>query len=160
MKIYLATDHAGFQLKEKIKSFLSKEGHYVEDFGAYKYEESDDYPDFISKAAEAVSKNPEDKAIILGASGQGEAIVANKFKGIKAAVYYGSQADDPYEIVMLSRLHNNANILSLGAKFLTEQQALEAVKIWLDTPFDGGPGGERHVRRINKIREIEDLTKR
>lgn len=152
MKIYLASDHAGFELKEKIKSYLKKEGHEVEDFGAYEFEESDDYPDLISKAAQAVSDDPGGRGIILGSSGQGEAIVANKFKGIRAVVYYGP----PEEIITLSRIHNNANILSLGARFLTESQALDAVKIWLETPFDGGPGGERHIRRINKISSIEN----
>lgn len=146
--IYLATDHAGFELKEKIKSFLAKEGYEVQDFGAYTLDPEDDYPDFISKAAEAVSKNPQDKAIILGGSGQGEAIVANKFPGVRAAVYYGGQTEMP----KLTREHNDTNILSLGARFLTEEDAFKAVKLFLDTPFSNQ---ERHNKRINKIREFE-----
>lgn len=149
MTIYLATDHAGFALKEKVKEFLIKQDYKVEDCGAYEFDKNDDYPDFIGKVGEAVSKNPdEDKAIIFGLSGQGEAIVANKFKNVRAAVYYGG----PNEIVSLSRKHNNANVLSLGARFLSEEQAIDAVKIWLNTPFENE---ERHLRRVNKIKEIE-----
>ncbi len=149
MKIYLATDHAGFELKEKIKSYLSKKGYEIEDCGALSFDQSDDYPDFISKAAEAVSKDPENsKAIILGASGQGEAIVANKFKNVRAIVFYGGLN----KLISLSRQHNNANVLSLGARFLTDQEALDAVQLWLDTPFENE---ERHVRRIEKIKELE-----
>ena len=129
--IYLATDHAGFELKEKVKEFLKKEGHEVEDCGAYAYDAEDDYPDFISKAAEAVSKNPENKAIILGGSGQGEAMVANKFPNIRCAVYYGGQSEMP----KLTREHNDSNILSLGARFLNAEDATQAVKLFLDTPF-------------------------
>ncbi len=146
--IYLATDHAGFELKEKIKEFLSQEGYEVEDFGAHKIDENDDYPDFISQAADAVSKNPTDKAIILGGSGQGEAIVANKFPNVRAAVYYGKLEQMP----VLTRQHNDANILSLGARFLDEQEAIEAVKLFLKTAFTNE---ERHIRRIEKIRCIE-----
>ncbi len=146
--IYLATDHAGFQLKEKIKEFLMKSGYQVQDCGAYQFDQRDDYPDFISKAAERVSKNPEDNAIILGASGQGEAIVANKYENVRAIVYYGGLSDMP----SLTRLHNNANILSLGARFLTADEAIAAVKLFLTTPFSNE---ERHIRRIEKIEKIE-----
>lgn len=148
MKIYLASDHAGFELKEKVKEFLKGEGYEVEDMGADTFDKDDDYPDFISKAAEAVSKNPGDKAIVLGGSGQGEAIVANKFPLIRAAVYYGGSMD----IIKLSREHNDINVLSLGARFLTEEEALGAVKLWIDTQFTGE---ERHVRRLKKIQGIE-----
>jgi len=146
--IYLATDHAGFELKEKIKWFLKKEGYEVEDFGAYSLDLKDDYPDFISKAAEAVSKNPGSKAIIFGGSGQGEAMVANKYPNVRAAVYYGGAGQMPVVI----RQHNDANILSLGARFLTEDQAVAAVKLFLETPF---VNEERHKRRIAKIKKIE-----
>ncbi|MDP3733312.1 MAG: RpiB/LacA/LacB family sugar-phosphate isomerase [Candidatus Daviesbacteria bacterium] len=145
--IYLASDHAGFELKEKVKEFLEKEGYEVEDCGAYELNPVDDYPDFISKAAEAVSKDPESKAIIFGGSGQGEAIVANKFSNVRAAVFYGNA-----DMVSLTREHNDANILSLGARFLTEDEVFEAVKLWLETPFTEE---ERHVRRIEKIKKIE-----
>ncbi len=147
--IYLASDHAGFELKEKVKEFLEKEGLKVEDCGAYELNPSDDYPDFISKAAEAVSKDPKSKAIILGGSGQGEAIVANKFPNVRAAVFYGNA-----DMIPLTREHNDANILSLGARFLTEDEAFEAVKLWLETPFTEE---ERHVRRIEKIKKIEHV---
>ncbi|MDD5415643.1 MAG: RpiB/LacA/LacB family sugar-phosphate isomerase [Candidatus Daviesbacteria bacterium] len=147
--IYLATDHAGFELKEKIKEFLKKAGYEVEDFGANTFDPEDDYPDFISKAAEAVSKNPSSRAIILGGSGQGEAMVANKFPNVRAAVYYGSAEQIPG----LTRQHNDSNVLSLGARFLKEDTAIEAVKLFLQTPFSNE---ERHTRRIEKIKKIEE----
>ena len=147
--VYLATDHAGFELKEKVKEFLKKEGHEVEDCGAYSYDKSDDYPDFISKAAEAVSKDPQSKAIILGGSGQGEAMVANKFPNVRAPVYCGRSEEMP----VLTRQHNDANVLSLGARFLTEEEVIKAVKLFLQTTFSNE---ERHVRRIEKIKEIEE----
>lgn len=146
--VYLATDHAGFELKEKIKEFLQKEGYEVKDFGAYQYDQDDDYPDFISKAAGAVSKNPENKAIVLGSSGQGEAMVANKFPNVRAAVFYGD-----LDMIPLIREHNDANILSIGARFLTEDEAIEATKLFLETPFTNE---ERHARRIEKIKTIEE----
>lgn len=148
MKIYLATDHAGFELKEKIKESLLKEGFKVEDFGAYSLDPEDDYPDFISKAAKAISEDPESKAIVLGGSGQGEAIVANKFPNVRAAVYYGSVEQIP----SLARQHNNSNVLSLGARFLKEEDAIKAVRLFLDTAFTNK---ERHARRIEKIKKIE-----
>ena len=147
MKVYLATDHAGFELKEKIKGFLSKEGYEVEDCGAFGYDAEDDYPDFISKAAKAISSNPQDKAIILGGSGQGEAMVANKFPNVRAAVYYGNIEEMP----SLTRQHNDSNILSLGARFLDEEKACKTVKLFLETPFTNE---ERHIRRIKKIEEL------
>lgn len=143
--IYLATDHRGFQLKEKIKGWLKEWGYQYEDMGAFEYNESDDYPDFISKAAEKVSQDPENsKAIILGGSGQGEAMVANRYKGVRAVVFYGGTE----EVIKMSREHNNANILSLGASFLDEEIVKKAVKLWLETPFSGEG---RHIRRISKI---------
>lgn len=150
MKVYLATDHAGFELKEKVKEFLQKEGYEVEDCGATILDPEDDYPDFISKAAEAVSKNPEeDRAIIFGGSGQGEVIVANKFPNVRAAVYYGKADQMP----SLTRQHNDSNILSIGARFLTAEEAEAAIKLFLETPFSEE---ERHVRRIEKIKKIEE----
>lgn len=146
--VYLATDHAGFELKEKIKEFLREEGYEVEDFGAYEFDRDDDYPDFISKAAQSVSKNPTNMAIVLGGSGQGEAMVANKYPGVRAVVYYGN-----IDIIPLAREHNNANVLSLGARFITEDEAEEAVRMFLETPFTEE---ERHVRRIEKIKKVEE----
>ncbi len=144
MKVFLGSDHAGFELKSKLSVFLKELGYEVEDFGAHLYEPLDDYPDFIRPVAEAVAKNPETRGIILGGSGQGEAIVANRVPGVRTAVYYGGAVD----IAVLSREHNDANILSLGARFVEEREAKEVVRIWLETPFSGD---ERHVRRIKKI---------
>ena len=143
-KIFLGADHAGYDLKEEVKRFLQKEGYDVEDKGAYKNDHDDDYPDFIVPVAKAVAKNKNSKGIVFGASGQGEAIAANKVKGIRAALYYGNNID----IVKLSRTHNDANILSLGARFLAKKEALEAVKLWLNTGFSSE---KRHTRRIKKL---------
>lgn len=113
--------------------------------GAFKYSKDDDYPDFIHKAAEKVSADPENsKAIILGGSGQGEAMVANRYKGVRAAVYYGNSE----EMIKMSREHNDANVLSLGTSFLSEEATKSAIKLWLDTPFSGD---ERHKRRLVKF---------
>lgn len=152
MKIYLATDHAGFELKEKIKKFLIKEGHQVEDLGAFSYDANDDYPRFMHPVAKAVGQcSPSTSSgskqcfgIVLGGSGQGEAMVANRYKGVRAAVLYSYNK----EIIKLSRQHNNANVLALGARFLSTRKALKAIKLWLETPFSGE---ERHQRRIGMI---------
>ena len=143
MKIFLATDHAGFELKEFLKESLVQKGFTVDDQGAYQYDANDDYPDFIIPVAWKVSSDVGSRGIILGGSGQGEAIVANKIKGVRAAVYYGG----PMEIVELSRLHNDANILSLGARFLDKNKAFEVVIDWLSIDFEEG----RHIRRLKKI---------
>lgn len=152
MIIYLAADHAGFALKEKIKIALRTDGYQVEDEGAFQLTPGDDYPDFISIVGKQVAANPtESRGIILGASGEGEAMVANRFPGVRAAVYYGGEE----QIIILSREHNDANVLALGAKFLDEATALRAVKRWLATDFSGD---ERHVRRIKKIdRPTEEI---
>ena len=147
-KIFLGADHAGYNLKEEVKKFLQKEGYDVEDKGAYKNDHDDDYPDFIIPVAKAVAKNKNSKGVVFGASGQGEAIVANKIKGVRAALYYGGNPD----IVKLSRTHNNANILSLGTRFLSKDEAIEAVKIWLETGFSNE---KRHARRVKKINAIQ-----
>ncbi len=147
MKIFIGTDHAGFELKQKLVSFLEELDHEVEDMGAYELNKEDDYPDFIVPVAEAVSKDLQSKGIILGGSGQGEAIVANRTKGARTVVYYGG----PIDIVRLSREHNDANILSLGARFITENEAKDVIKLWLETEFNGE---ERHKRRLKKIDNI------
>ena len=166
MKIYLGTDHAGFELKEKIKSYLLEKNFQVEDCGAFEFDKNDDFPDFIGKVGEVISKDPENsRGIIFGGSGQAEMMLANKYKNVRCALFYslaipistvdatGTKSNDPYEIIKLTRLHNNANILSLGSRFLKTEEAIKAVEIWLKIPFSND---ERHIRRINKIKEIEN----
>ncbi|MBP9856124.1 MAG: RpiB/LacA/LacB family sugar-phosphate isomerase [Candidatus Pacebacteria bacterium] len=145
MKIYLGADHAGFNLKEKIKGYLRGAGYMIEDQGAFILDPADDYPDFVTPVAKQVSAEPNEVlGIIVGGTGQGEAMAANRLPQVRATVYYGGQE----EIVKLSREHNNANILSLGARFLGEEEALEAVKMWLATAYTND---ERHERRLKKI---------
>ena len=146
MKIHLATDHAGLELKEKVKLYLSDLDYEVIDHGAYEYDALDDYPDFIFPCANAVSNDPESKGIILGGSGQGEAMAANRVKGVRAAVFYNG----PDEIIKLSRQHNNSNILSLGARFISIEEIYKVIEVWLSTDFESG----RHQRRIEKLDEI------
>jgi ribose 5-phosphate isomerase B len=141
-KIVLATDHAGFELKEHVKNMLLNKGIEIKDFGAYSYDSQDDYPDFILPAAQYIADN-NFVGIIFGGSGQGEAIAANRIKGIRAAVFYNG----PDEIVQLSKLHNNANVLSIGARFVNQSRAEEIIDLWLSTSFEEG----RHQRRIEKL---------
>ena len=149
MKIYIAADHAGFGLKEEIKRYLKEQGREVQDLGAFGLDEQDDYPDFILPAARKVAENPQESfGIVFGASGQGEAILANKVKGIRAAVYNCSNS----ELIRLSRAHNDANVLSIGARFISKEHAIEAITVWLSTDFSGEA---RHKRRLSQIREIE-----
>ena len=143
MKIHIATDHAGLDLKNIIRDYLISKGHEVTDHGAHEYDALDDYPDYIFPCAKAVASDLESRGIILGGSGQGEAMVANRVKGVRAAVFYNG----PVEIVKLSREHNNANILSLGARFMTEEEIYGVIEMWLDEPFGYG----RHQRRIDKL---------
>ena len=143
MKIHLATDHAGLELKDKIKQHLTDSGHDVIDHGAYEYDALDDYPDFIFPCAKAVAEDSKSRGIILGGSGQGEAMAANRIKGVRAAVFYNG----PKEIIELSRQHNNANILSLGARFMSEEEIYRIIEIWFNTDFEEG----RHQRRIDKL---------
>lgn len=146
MKVYLGTDHAGFEFKEDIKTFLQVKGYQVEDCGAYDYNKDDDYPDFVSLAAQKVAENPGSFGIVLGKSGAGECIVANKIKGIRAFVGISEQN------VKLAREHNDANVLSLGSEIVSEDQAREFVELFTNTPFSNEP---RHIRRIEKIRALE-----
>ena len=140
--IVLATDHAGFELKEHVKKFLLEKGFEIKDFGALEYDALDDYPDFIIPASKFVSENKL-IGIIFGGSGQGEAIAANRIKGIRAVVFYNG----PDDIIKLSRMHNNANILSIGARFVDNQRAEEIINLWLSTTFEE----ERHQKRIIKL---------
>ncbi len=149
MKIYFATDHAGYELKEALASYVEKDlGYTVADMGAHQNDTNDDYTDFIQLAAQEVSHDPSgSRGIVMGGSGQGEAIVANRFPNVRCAVYYGGTLD----IIKLSREHNNSNMLSLGARFMSLDEAKAAVKLWLETSF---VEEERHIRRIKKIEQI------
>jgi ribose 5-phosphate isomerase B len=146
MKIYLASDHAGFDLKEKIKQDLLSQNYEVEDCGDFEKNPDDDYPLFIARAAEKVSNDSRSKAIVFGKSGAGEEIVANKFKNVRAVL--GFSKDN----VKLSREHNDANILSLGSEFVDFEKAVELVKIFLETEFSNE---KRHRRRIEEIKKLE-----
>ena len=149
MKMFIGSDHAGFELKNDLVSYLEEHGLDVTDMGPAEYNKEDDYPDLISLVAEEVSKDPDNvMGIVIGKSGQGEALVANKFKGVRAGVYYGGNK----EIPKLLREHNNANILSLGAGFLTQSEAEEAVDLFIETQFSND---ERHKRRLEKLHIID-----
>lgn len=144
MKILLATDHAGFEMKEHIKSYLKRKNHSVEDVGAHTLDPNDDYPVYMKEAAQKVAEDSAFFGIVFGGSGQGEAIVMNRFSGVRAIVY---AAHNP-ALVKLGREHNDANVLSIGARFLTNEQAEEAVSVFLSTQFSGE---ERHARRVEII---------
>ena len=145
MKIYFASDHAGFSLKNELVSFLREKGMEVEDCGAHEYNEGDDFTEFIPRAVEKVAADSENsKAIILGGSGEGEAMLANRFPSIRATVYYGGDK----KILELSEEHNNANVLSLGARFLSTEEAKEAVDLWLSQSFSGK---EKYERRNDAL---------
>jgi ribose 5-phosphate isomerase B len=160
MRIALATDHAGFEQLKALQLYLESLGHECWNFGPQEFVPEDDYPDYIKPAAEKVTNGECEFGIILGGSGQGEAMVANRFANVRCAVFYGPvvplrivdaeghESRDPYEIVRLSREHNNANMLSLAARFVSLEDMKHILKIWLETPFSGE---ERHQRRINKI---------
>jgi ribose 5-phosphate isomerase B len=140
MKIAIGSDHAGYRYKEEIKRFLSGEGHEVEDFGTHS-EDSVDYPLFIRPAAEAVAAGTCERGIVLGGSGNGEAMAANRVRGIRCALCWNPES------ARLARLHNDANMISLGERMMPLETALEIVRIWLETPFEGG----RHIRRIQLL---------
>ncbi|RJR14392.1 RpiB/LacA/LacB family sugar-phosphate isomerase [Candidatus Parcubacteria bacterium] len=163
MKVYFASDHAGFEIKNQLLAFVRDElGHEVEDCGAHTYDANDDYPAIIAEAAGKLSKDAmssvDSRAIVAGASGQGEAIVANRFKGVRCALYYGKAMREQKDMsgkqlnmLASSREHNNANALSLGLRFLSLEEAKDAVREWLSVPFSGE---ERHARRIKQIDEV------
>jgi ribose 5-phosphate isomerase B len=160
LKIALSTDHAGIEQLGEISVYLEQLGHKCFNFGPKTYKKDDDYPDYIRPAAQAVAAGEYERGIIMGGSGQGEAMVANRVPGVRCAVYYGPavarslvDADghtskNPLEIVVLSRQHNNANMLSLGARFLSLNDMKDVISLWLNTDFSND---ERHQRRINKI---------
>jgi ribose 5-phosphate isomerase B len=142
MRIAIGSDHAGFRYKEAIKRLLESLGHEVEDFGTHS-EERVDYPVFIKPVALAVAAGRAERGIVLGASGNGEAMAANRVKGVRCALCWN------IESATLSRLHNDANVLSIGQRMIPEELALEIVRVWLETPFEGG----RHLRRIQMLDE-------
>ena len=142
MKIALGTDHAGYRYKERIKALLTELGHEVIDFGTVS-EEPVDYPVFVRPAAEAVARGEADRGVVLGGSGNGEAMCANRVKGVRCALCWN------VETAELGRRHNDANVISLGARMISEEVALAIVRVWLVTPFEGG----RHERRIKMLDE-------
>lgn len=148
MIVYLGADHGGFELKENLKKYLTELGYELDDMGAHTLNPNDDYTDFVFPVAQKVAQDPQNRGIVIGRSGQGEAIAANKLKGIRAAVCFSE------EMAKRTRDHNNSNILSLGADFINTETAKRIVKVFLETPFSGE---ERHVRRLKKIEEISKL---
>lgn len=159
-KVFFAADHAGFALKSALMEHVRALGYAVEDMGAFALEREDDYPDFVTSCAERVAHEPGAFGIIIGGSGQGEAMCANRIRGVRAAVFYGpmrvtesldiegGRSEDGYDLVRLARRHNDANILSIGARFMTGSEAAEAAHLFLSTPFSGAP---RHARRLAKF---------
>jgi ribose 5-phosphate isomerase B len=144
MTIFIASDHAGFELKQKLIDFLREQGKDIEDCGPSIYSEGDDYTDTIAPLAQKVAQNKGSLGIAIGGSGQGEAMVCNRVLGVRAAVFYGGDI----AVVPTARTHNDANVLSLGARFLSVEDAQQAVELFLSTPFSNE---ERHVRRIAKL---------
>lgn len=159
-KIYFAADHAGFALKNALTPLARSLGYDVEDLGAFSENQEDDYPDFVTPLAHRVASEPDARGVVIGGSGQGEAMCANRISGVRAAVFYGpmrallvlesegSGSQDGFDAVRLPRLHNNANILSLGARFVSESDAEQALRIFLETSCSDNP---RHTRRLAKF---------
>ena len=162
MRIALATDHAGYEQLKDIQEFLEDIGHECVNLGPESLNPNDDYPEFIFKAAKAVAAGDCQRAVIMGGSGQGEAMAANRFKNVRCTVFYGPSvarkvvdiagrtSHNPYEIIRLSREHNDSNVLSLAARFVSMEDMKQAVKLWLETPF---MGEERHSRRIEELKQ-------
>ncbi len=160
MKIFIGADHAGFEVKEKLKVYLTQFGHEIIDKGAFSLDTNDDYPDFITPVSKAVVEDKNSFGIILGGSGQGEAMCANRVAGARAALFYGQalpkeavniegeKSVDPFEIIKLARMHNDANILSLGVRFLSEDEIKFVIELFLNTKFSDD---DRHIRRIKKL---------
>jgi len=160
MTIALTADHAGYEQSKQLQAWLESIGHSCRNYGPPSLRPDDDYPDFVKPAAQAVASGECERGIILGGSGQGEAIAANRFVGVRCALFYGPAvprmvvdasgraSHDPYEIVRLSREHNDTNMISLATRFVAVPEIKDVIKLWLETPF---PGEQRHARRINKI---------
>ncbi|OYV27764.1 MAG: hypothetical protein B7W98_01055 [Parcubacteria group bacterium 20-58-5] len=159
-KLFFASDHAGFALKNALIEHSQTLGYDVEDLGNHTHDPEDDYPDYVTPLAKRVADELDARGIIIGGSGQGEAMCANRIPGVRAAVFYGpmhvtaaleiegGRSQDGYDSVRLPRRHNNANVLSIGARFVSGEEAEEAVHIFLDTPFSDSP---RHARRLAKF---------
>lgn len=159
-KIYLAADHAGFALKGILLEYVAELGYEVEDLGALGFVAEDDYPDIVTPFAARVAAEEGAQGVVVGGSGHGEAMVANRARGVRAATFYGPRAavapleqgggdsEDAYDIVRLAREHNDANVLSIGARFVSTEEAKQAVKTFLETPFPDSP---RHARRLAKF---------
>ncbi|MBI5906735.1 RpiB/LacA/LacB family sugar-phosphate isomerase [Candidatus Saccharibacteria bacterium] len=162
MNIALATDHAGYEQLKSLQAWLESLGHTCHNFGPASLQPDDDYTDFVKAVAKAVASGEYQRGIIMGGSGQGEAMAANRLRGIRCAVFYGTAvarkvvdasgrvSHDPYEIIKLSRLHNDSNVLSLAARFLNMEDMKDATKLWLETPFSNEA---RHSRRNSKLDE-------
>ena len=146
MKIYIGSDHAGFEMKRALMEYLSSLPYDSFDCGPFAYNHEDDYPDYVSVVAKEVSQNPESFGIVIGRNGQGEAIVSNRFPNVRCMVFYGG----PKHMITLGREHDDANIISFGAQFITTDEAKKALELFLNTKFSGE---ERHVRRIKKIEQ-------
>lgn len=147
MTIHIGADHAGYNLKEILKPFVQSLGYTVVDYGAFDENPVDDYPDFIEPVARAVASNPgQSRGVVIGGSGQGEAMDANRFVHVRAAEYYGGDLD----IVKIARQHNDANILSIGARFVSDGEAMDAVKMFLETNF---LGNSKYAHRIEQMDE-------
>lgn len=159
-KVYFASDHAGFALKHALIEHVRTLGHQVEDMGAFELDHEDDYPDFVTPLAKRVADEFGARGVVIGGSGQGEAMCANRIPGVRAAVFYGpmrvtetldiegGRSQDGYDLVRLARRHNDANVLSIGARFVRGEEATEALRIFLQTPFSDSP---RHARRLEKF---------
>lgn len=160
MKVAITTDHAGYEALKELRIFIESLGHECVDYGPQSFDPEDDYPEFMFAAARAVASGECERGVIMGGSGQGEAMAANRLDGVRCALFYGpvtakkavdaegNFSDDPYEIIKLSRTHNDANMLSLSGRFLTLEEMKTALQLWFDTPFSGV---ERHARRIAKL---------
>ncbi|MDO8620511.1 MAG: RpiB/LacA/LacB family sugar-phosphate isomerase [bacterium] len=149
MRILFAGDHAGFELKRELMAFVKTLGHEVEDCGPLSFDKTDDYPDFVIPMAKKVAGKPstEVRGVVAAGSGQGEVIAANRVAGVRAVVYYGNNPS----MVKVSRDHNDSNVITIGTRFVTLEDAKEAVRLWLETPFSND---ERHVRRLQKIEAL------
>ena len=160
MNIALSSDHTGFEQIKDLQFFLESQGHTIQNFGPKALNITDDYPDYIFLAAQAVASGSCERGVVLGGDGQGEAMAANRLKGVRCGVYYGPAvvgriidengrvSSSPFEIVRLTRQHNDANMLSIAARFVSLADMQNVIKLWLDTPFSGEP---RHTRRIDKL---------